>query len=316
MIDIVKKNIKVSVCVVTYNQEAYIGRCLQSLVDQKCDFNFEIIVGDDCSTDGTSRIVKEYADQYPEIIRFTIHSKNIGASNNFIFVHEQAMGVYVAHMDGDDYALPNKLKHQEIFLDNHPECSMVFHRCKSLLTDGSIVASTKNVKITKICNFAEFIYRYPSSSWHSSKMHRRSANYKNDRGDICLLDKHIHFEHGLSGLVGFLNEDLGVYRVGVGVSSNIYSVQDLALASYDYAVQLGYDEKLIKKIIAREYFEQGLRAIQLEDFTSFKENVRIGFESGYKTSNASLAYHLREYPRLYIFVRNGVRWFLNKFVRQ
>ena len=315
MIDIFEKNVEVSVCVVTYNQEAYIGECLQSLVEQDCDFKFEIIVSDDSSTDGTSEIVKKYADKYPDIIKATVHKKNIGAFQNFIFVHEQAVGLYVAHMDGDDYALPDKLKLQKIFLDIHSECAMVFHRCMSLRSDGNLIASSKNFNIKDSCNFAEFIYRYPNSSWHSSKMYRRSANHHVDRKNKNFLDKHIHFEHGLSGLVGFINHDLAVYRVGVGISSNIYAIQDLALDAYAYAIQLGYDEHLMKKIIAREHFEQGLRALQLENFISFKENVKIGFESGYQSGSASLAYYLRDYPRIYMRVRNGIRWYLNKFVR-
>lgn len=309
-----EKFIKISVCVVTYNQQEYIGKCLQSLVDQKSDFDFEIIVGDDSSTDGTSKIVKDYADRYPDIIKATIHEKNIGAGENFSFVHNQAVGIYVAHMDGDDYALPDKLTYQATFLDDHPECAMVFHRCLLLHSDGRFVASF-NKAVVDFCNFAEFTYQYPSSSWHSSKMYRKSANHNSNRGDRIILDKHIHFEHGLSGLVGFLNQDLGVYRVGVGVSSNIYAVQKLALDSYAYAIHLGYNDNLIKKIIAREFFEQGLRALELQNFSLFKENVEIGFKSGFKTGSSFLAFHLRRHPNLYVGLRNIIRMFLRKLNR-
>lgn len=69
---------KVSVCVVTYNQEKYIHECLQSLVDQETDFEFEVIVGDDGSTDGTRAVVVDFARKYPKIVKPLLHEKNNG----------------------------------------------------------------------------------------------------------------------------------------------------------------------------------------------------------------------------------------------
>ena len=126
------------------------------------------------------------------------------------------------------------------------------------------------------------------------------------------LDKHIHFEHGLSGLVGFINQDLAVYRAGIGISTNIYSIQDLALDSYKYAIELGYNEKLIRKIIAREHFEQGLRALQINDLAGFEENVKLGLESGYWTANSLFAYSLRKRPKIYTGLRDSFRWIRNR----
>ena len=120
------QEIKVSVCVVTYNQERYIAECLQSLVDQETNFNFEVIVSDDCSTDRTPEIIKDFQRRYPNIIKPILHKKNMGAYKNFIFVHKQAKGKYVAHMDGDDYALPGKLQIQADYLDHNAECNIVW----------------------------------------------------------------------------------------------------------------------------------------------------------------------------------------------
>ena len=74
---------KVSVCVVTYNQEKYIRQCLQSIVDQETDFDFEVIVADDCSTDRTSCIVQEFADKYP--IKTFLSRTLIFASGMFLY---------------------------------------------------------------------------------------------------------------------------------------------------------------------------------------------------------------------------------------
>ena len=64
----IENELKVSVCVVTYNQENYIGECLESLVNQVTNFRYEIIVGEDCSTDGTRAIVQRYVEKYPDLI--------------------------------------------------------------------------------------------------------------------------------------------------------------------------------------------------------------------------------------------------------
>jgi len=112
------KTPKVSVCVITYNQEKYIRQCLQSIVDQETDFDFEVIVGEDCSTDGTRAIVQEFSEKFPNIVKPIYQKKNIdGGGYNFLTVHRAARGEYVAHIDGDDFALPGKLQAQANILE-------------------------------------------------------------------------------------------------------------------------------------------------------------------------------------------------------
>ena len=119
---------KVSVCVITYNQERYIRKCLQSLVEQQTNFDFEIIVGDDCSTDGTQAVVREFVERYPQLVRALVQECNTGGSRNNLEVHAAARGGYVAHVDGDDYALAGKLQAQADVLDRDPACNAVWHR--------------------------------------------------------------------------------------------------------------------------------------------------------------------------------------------
>jgi glycosyltransferase involved in cell wall biosynthesis len=123
-----ERNINVSVCVVTYNHKMYLRECLDSLVSQAVDFDYEIIVGDDASTDGTTDIVREYAERYPELIIPIYHKKNVGPIGNYFSVHKQARGKYVCHMDGDDMALPKKLQIQSDYLDEHNQVSICWHR--------------------------------------------------------------------------------------------------------------------------------------------------------------------------------------------
>ena len=83
-------DIQVSVCVVTYNQENYIAECLESLVSQQTEFKFEIIVGEDCSTDRTREIVQKYIEKYPDLIVPLFYKKNVGAVENIKQVYKLA----------------------------------------------------------------------------------------------------------------------------------------------------------------------------------------------------------------------------------
>lgn len=110
---------KVSVCVITYNQEKYIGICLKSIIEQKANFSFEIIVADDCSTDKTPKIIEEFVKQYPGIVKPVFNKKNVGHSQNYFIAHKLAKGQYIAHVDGDDYWLPGKLNYQVGIMDKN-----------------------------------------------------------------------------------------------------------------------------------------------------------------------------------------------------
>lgn len=212
---------KVSVCVMTYNQRNYIGQCLQSLVDQIAPFDFEIIVADDCSQDGTSEIVREFSNKYPHLIRSIIHPKNIGVFKNYWSVHLAARGEFIAHMDGDDYALPGKLAEQVSFLDANPECVMCGH-AMALLTDG--VATEKKIGTYPKISTVESFLVYGNFVAHSSTMYRATARLTPSCFDETMIDFQLHVARTGRGRVGFINKNLGVYRVvNTGMVSGYYS---------------------------------------------------------------------------------------------
>lgn len=122
--------IKVSVIVTTYNQEKYIKKTLDSIISQKTNFDFEILVGDDCSKDGTGKIVEEYGKRFPDRIVPIIRPKNLGAFNNNKDLYERAKGEYIALLEGDDYWTDDeKLQKQVEFLDDHADYAAVFGKC-------------------------------------------------------------------------------------------------------------------------------------------------------------------------------------------
>lgn len=218
--------VKVSVCVVTYNQEQYITQCLQSLVDQETDFNFEVIVSDDSSTDRTPEIIKDFQNKYPDIIKPILHKKNMGAYKNFIFVHEQAKGKYIAHMDGDDYALPEKLQKQANYLDENNCCNIVWSRMKILDQKSHyLYEDLLNNKIITKKFKQEDLLTIGSIACNSAKMYRKKVAV-NVNAENNYLDFYINVVQLKSGYAYIIGEFLGVYRSGVGVStsSNIKNI--------------------------------------------------------------------------------------------
>lgn len=124
-------NIKVSVIVITYNHEKFIKQALDSILMQKVNFKYEILIGDDASTDNTPEILKEYKDRYPDIIRLYLNTVNLGATRNAYNLLKAAKGIYLATCEGDDYWTDkNKLQIQVDFLDSHKEYIGCCHKFK------------------------------------------------------------------------------------------------------------------------------------------------------------------------------------------
>lgn len=131
---------KVSVVILTYNQKNFIGKAIESALAQETNFDFEILVGDDCSTDGAQEVIQSYQNQYPDKVKAILHSKNLGQNGlfNTIETLKLATGDYIAPMDGDDYwTSPHKLQIQVDFMEAHPSFSACFHNALITYEDGT-----------------------------------------------------------------------------------------------------------------------------------------------------------------------------------
>lgn len=116
------QELMVSVTLLTYFHEKYIRDCLEGIIRQETSFPFEVIVGDDCSEDGTRNILREYAEKHPDIFKLVLRPENIGATNNLYDLLTRAKGKYIAGLEGDDYWTDShKLQKQVDFLEQHPE---------------------------------------------------------------------------------------------------------------------------------------------------------------------------------------------------
>ena len=140
-------NTLLSVCLITYNHEKYIRNAIEGVLMQKVDFEWELIIADDCSTDGTQAILNEYKNKYPDFIKLILQEKNVGPAKNHIELITTPKSKYIALCDGDDYWTdPLKLQKQVDFLETNKDYVLCFHEVKILKPDGSVV----NDFITKV----------------------------------------------------------------------------------------------------------------------------------------------------------------------
>lgn len=134
----------VSICCLTYNHAPYIRQCIDGFLMQKVNFNIEILIHDDASTDGTIDILREYEAIYPDII-FPIYEAENKYSNGYsgqmdFFNYRRARGKYIAYCEGDDYWTdPQKLQKQVDFMEANPEYSVCYTRYKRQLNTGQLV---------------------------------------------------------------------------------------------------------------------------------------------------------------------------------
>lgn len=124
----------ISVIVCTYNQEKYLSQTIESILMQKCDEPFEILIGDDCSTDSTGKIVDNYQSRYPDILRVIRPEKNMGASHNMIRLVNNAKGEFVTICDGDDYWLREDVLQMQVDVFRaNPKVGMVCAKAKRFI---------------------------------------------------------------------------------------------------------------------------------------------------------------------------------------
>lgn len=217
----VNENPLVSVCVQTYQHSAFIKECLDGILMQKTNFAFEILLGDDESTDGTREICLEYANLYPNQIRLFLHRRenniriNGSATGRFNFLYNlySGHGKYIALCEGDDYWTdPLKLQKQVDFLEANPDFAICFHKVKiweeGELRDDDItrVPST----ISTIVDLARGNYIHtPSCVFRNNISKILGANFSSSP----LGDYYLHIMNAQYGNILCIDEVMAVYRV-------------------------------------------------------------------------------------------------------
>ena len=218
-------DIIVSISCITYNHEAYIEGALLSFFSQECDFKFEILIHDDCSTDKTAEIIKRYETMYPDIIKpiyQSINQYSIGISNvSERYNFSRAKGLYIALCEGDDYWTdPKKLQKQVDILRHYPDCSLCLHAAKALSVDASYPEGNIRPYDTRRKLTSEEVIdkksAYPTASliFPKALVQELPEFYrKSPVGDIPL-----QIILASKGFAYYIDEYMSVYRVGVGSS--------------------------------------------------------------------------------------------------
>ena len=215
----VQSHPKVSVLLFTYNQERYIGQAIESALAQETNFRYEVLIGDDCSTDSTRRIVRAYARRNPDKIRLFLQPHNLNLKH-FPTLLAKCRGEYVALLEGDDYWTSTcKLQLQADYLDANPGCSLCFHsvavRCEEgaecLLPDVFPAENFPSQSSTEDLLERNFIHT-ASAVFRRRLMSRRPAWIN----ALPLGDWPTWTLLSLRGYIGYLPGVMAVYRVHPG----------------------------------------------------------------------------------------------------
>lgn len=272
----------VTIQCLVYNHEPYLRQCLDGFVMQKTNFKFEAIVHDDCSTDSSVTIIKEYAEKYPDIIKPIYETENQYSKQDDSLqriMNAHTHGKYVAFCEGDDYWIDSyKLQHQFDAMENHPECTIAYNRVNAVTTTGDKIKFTipykNHLRSKTVVNLGDLMdEEYYGGHWtfHTSSFFIRKefvfkytelskslfANFP--YGDMplqltCLL-------HG-NGLL--IQKTMGCYRtLSGGYNSMLKAHPEVALAhrkqlilaynSLDRYTQYKYHRQIKRQILRQEY---------------------------------------------------------------
>jgi glycosyltransferase involved in cell wall biosynthesis len=229
----------VSACIITYNQELYIRDCLQGAISQNLNYQYEIVIGEDCSTDRTLQICKEFERKYPNTIKLLPSTKNLGMAGNWERTISQCTGKYIAICEGDDFWIdPYKLQKQIYFLEENKEFSMCFHNAY-LLRNGKNLSekfrdSKKRIYKTKDVILDKWFSPTASVVFRKESLKNYAAPLEEDRvknRDLLLL-----FDLSLHGKLYYIDEVMSVYRCNVegGMTDLIKNRSEIYLNHLNY----------------------------------------------------------------------------------
>ncbi|OQX73022.1 MAG: hypothetical protein B6D61_13025 [Bacteroidetes bacterium 4484_249] len=210
----------VSVCMITYNHEPFIARTIESVLSQKTDFPFEVVIGEDFSTDGTRKICKKYQERYPQIIKLLNSDKNLGVNQNLIRTLKSCKGKYIATLEGDDYWTdPLKLQKQVDLLETHSKYNLCFTNCSVVDENNVLVKKSRvpsEIKKKKL-KYYDLLYYTPPTLTVVCRNNRTAINVIEELG--------IAYDHVLFFLLSrykdvfFLSDTTGVHLLN---TSSVY----------------------------------------------------------------------------------------------
>jgi len=285
---------KLSVIVPAYNMAAYVHECLLSLLAQKTNFEFEVIVCNDTSPDRTLEICLNLAQSWPNL-KVLNNEQNLGLVGTMRRLLTEAKGDYIAYLDADDVALPGKLQKQVDYLEQNPDCALVYH--ESDMFDSTTGAQIKLYSkdfynaayIPQKADITHLI-RYGTFLQASSIMFRRHEHLlealEHGCKIICDYPWHIMNLGYLKGTADLLPEVLGKYRVHsasfCAQTQKSYERRLTVLDELISACRLGHKFDIecgvIDAGIAHQYYAAALFFLKSNNVELFEKMIMLSIE--------------------------------------
>lgn len=211
--------VDVSIIMPVYNHEKYVEKALKSIFEQKTSYAFEVIIGEDCSTDNSRTIIKDFEKRYPDRVKAFYREKNLGGTKNVYLLYLEAKGRYIAVLEGDDYwCNENKIQRQAEFLDHNPDYIGVSHDFRRVDGEGKNIEDRNIDDSEKDRAFTWEDFLNKGFCFQSATLMFR--NFFGDGGDYTLIYKSHDLVSDLTILTILLNrssiyvlpEIMSVYR--------------------------------------------------------------------------------------------------------
>lgn len=267
--------ILVSVAITTYNQEKFIKQAIESVLMQEADFEYEIVIGEDCSTDNTREILLRYKQEHPSRIKLVLQDKNVGATQNACEVFSRCKGRYIALLEGDDYWVdPLKLQKQVGFLEQHSDFIGVsggvrfLYNNTKLYTNRNIYKKTyysgvndyfdnpNRVPVMTLTLLFRNLFLQPDNIKSYSKLVKNCRMLGDLQFKIFLLSK---------GRIKYLDDIMAVYRINSSVTAWSSKSIDFRLQEFENAweniieflgnVYMAYDNKYLDESYSSMFFQ-------------------------------------------------------------
>jgi glycosyltransferase involved in cell wall biosynthesis len=207
----------VSVIVITYNHEAFMEQTIQGILEQQCDFPFELIIGEDKSPDRTLKVCLDYQKKYPHLVRIVTWHENVGANANFLRAWGRARGKYVAICEGDDYWIdPAKLAKQVALMERSPDTTLCGAKVRIVDTaKAGMQGEIFGPKLTKEDYELEDVIELPV--FHTSTFLLRSeVKMPGCAYNVFCLDTVLMCAAAVQGSLRCIPDTVSVYRLHEG----------------------------------------------------------------------------------------------------
>ncbi len=204
----------VSVAIITYNQKEFLREAIESVLNQEYQHT-EIVIGDDCSSDGTQDMLRKYSEKYPGRFVLRLAAENLGITPNSNVVHFACTGKYIAWLGGDDLMHKDKLRKQVEYMESHPGCSIVYHNLEVFESSTGKLIRYFNTPKDSYHGDIGVLIKYGTFNGACSNLVRRACTPAGGYNEkLAIASDWLYFIETLDsgGTIDYINEVLGKYR--------------------------------------------------------------------------------------------------------